>query len=114
MKKTQPALMQFMNAVALDPQSANARYRKATVLLKLGNPNEALRDLEFCKDVRPDDPNVYFLLGKVYRQLRDKASSIRCFTIAMNLDPKSSSYIKETMESLEDDDVGEWSSADDR
>ncbi|KAF2464329.1 TPR-like protein [Lindgomyces ingoldianus] len=114
MKKTQPALMQYMTAVALDPRSNLARFRKAQIHLKLGAPVEALKDLEYLKDSAPDDANVHFLLGRTYKKLRDRTNAIRHFTIAMNLDPKASQYIKEAMEGLDDDEVGEWSSGDER
>jgi anaphase-promoting complex subunit 3 len=31
---------------------------------------------------------VHFMLGRVYKIIRDKTNAIRHFTIAMNLDPK--------------------------
>lgn len=112
MKKTQPALMQYMTAVALDPRSNLARFRKAQIHLKLGAPHEALKDLQYLKDIAPDDANVHFLLGKTYKKLGEKQSAIRHFTIALNLDPKASQYIKEAME-MDEDDL-EWDSEDER
>ncbi|KAF2867327.1 hypothetical protein BDV95DRAFT_502927 [Massariosphaeria phaeospora] len=114
MKKLEPALMQYEAAVKLDPQNTLARYRKAQVNLKLGAADDCLRDLLYLKDVAPDDANIHFLLGKCYKKLKDRTSSIRHFTIALNLDPKAQALIKDAMESLEDDETGEWSSADER
>lgn len=115
MKKTQPALMQYMTAVTLDPRSNLARFRKAEIHLRLGAPGEALKDLEHLKDSAPDDANVHFMLGKTYKKLGQRANAIRHFTIALNLDPKAQNWIKEAMESLDDnvDDLG-WSSGDER
>ena len=48
----------------------------------------ALAELNICKDIAPDEANVHFWLGKVYKALRQKASAIKHFTIALNLDPK--------------------------
>ncbi|KAF2184109.1 TPR-like protein [Zopfia rhizophila CBS 207.26] len=114
MKKTQLALVQYMHAVTLDPRSNLARFRKAQIHLKLGAASEALKDLEYLKDSAPDDANVHFLLGRTYKKLRDRTNAIRHFTIALNLDPKASQYIKEAMESLEDEEGGVWSSSDER
>ncbi|ORY18211.1 hypothetical protein BCR34DRAFT_473669 [Clohesyomyces aquaticus] len=114
MKKTQPALHQYITAVALDPRSNLARFRKAQIHLKLGNAQEALIDLKHLKDSAPDDANVHFLLGRTYKKIRERAMAIRHFTIAMNLDPKASQYIKEAMEGLDDDEGGEWSSEGER
>ncbi|KAF2201174.1 TPR-like protein [Delitschia confertaspora ATCC 74209] len=112
MKKTQPALVQYIHAVSLDPRSNLARFRKAQSHLKLHNPTEALKELKILKDLAPDDANVHFLLGRTYKRLRDRTNAIRHFTIALNLDPKASQYIKENMESLEEDE--EFSSDEDR
>ncbi|KAF2791592.1 TPR-like protein [Melanomma pulvis-pyrius CBS 109.77] len=114
MKKTQPALVQYITALNIDPRSTLARFRKAQIHLKLGAPMDALKDLEYLKDAAPDDANIHFLLGRTYKKLRDRTNAIRHFTIALNLDPKAQQYIKEAMESLEDDDGGDWSSADER
>lgn len=113
MKKIEPALMQFEAAVKLDPHSIMARFRKSQLLLKLGAPEESLKELLWLKDRAPDDPNVHFLLGRCYKKLRDRANAIRHLTIAMNLDPKSHGVIKEVMESIDQDDDGVWSSEDD-
>jgi anaphase-promoting complex subunit 3 len=114
MKKIEPALVQFEAAIKLDPRSIMARFRKAQVLLKLGAPEESLKELLYLKDAAPDDPNIHFLLGRCYKKLRDSANAIRHLTIAMNLDPKSHAVIKEVMESIDQDDDGGWSSEDER
>lgn len=114
MKKIEPALMQFDAAVKLDPRSIMARFRKAQILLKLGDAEESLHELLFLKDAAPDDPNIHFLLGRCYKKLHDRANAIRHLTIAMNLDPKSHGVIKEVMESIDQEDDGGWSSEDER
>jgi len=116
MKKTHPALVQYIHAVTLDPRSFPARYRKASSHLKLHNAPEALKELMVLKDMEPEDATVHFLLGRTYKRLGDKANAIRHFTIALNLDPKAIQYIKEAMESLEEDegDGGGVSSEDER
>ncbi|KAF1840199.1 nuclear protein bima [Cucurbitaria berberidis CBS 394.84] len=114
MKKIEPALMQFEAAIKIDPRSIMARFRKSQILLKLGAPEESLKELLYLKDAAPDDPNIHFLLGRCYKKLQDRASAIRHLTIAMNLDPKSHGIIKEVMESIDEDDNGAWSSEDER
>jgi len=47
---------------------------------------------------------VHFLLGKLYKMLREKGLAVRHFTIALNLDPKASQQIKDAIESLDDED----------
>ncbi|OAK94082.1 TPR-like protein [Phaeosphaeriaceae sp. SRC1lsM3a] len=114
LKKTEPALMQFEAALKVDSMSKMARFRKAQVLLKLGEPGESVQECLILKDIAPEDPNVHFLLGRCFKKLHDRANAIRHLTIAMNLDPKSHGIIKEVLESIDQDDDGGWSSEDDR
>ncbi len=58
-----------------------------TVLMVLQG---ALEELMILKDLAPDEANVHFLLGRLYKSLHDKTSAIKHLTIALNLDPKVS------------------------
>lgn len=40
------------------------------------------------KDLAPDEANVHFLLGRLYKGLHDKTNAIKHLTIALNLDAK--------------------------
>ncbi len=87
-KSPRAALVQYAEACNLAPRSALPRYKKARVLFELGELQLALVELKICKDIAPDEANVHFWLGKVYRNLRQRADAIKHFTIALNLDPK--------------------------
>lgn len=117
----QSALFHYSRATSIAPKSVLARFRKARVLLKLNEYKLSLAELKVLKDMAPDEANVHYLLGKVYKQLRDKANAIKHFTTALNLDPKVSistclewpiliydsqaaQYIKDAMETLDDDE----------
>jgi anaphase-promoting complex subunit 3 len=102
--------LQYEAAIRLDPMSKFARYARASILLKLDSPDEALQELLFLKDTAPDDPNVHFALGKAYKKMRNRTDAIRHFTIALNLDPKAQPHIKQVMENWDDEDM--WSSED--
>jgi len=65
------------------------------VLLALSRPREALAELKVLEHMVPDESNVHFMLGRVYKTLHDKSSAVKYFTIAMNLDPKvSENYVR--------------------
>jgi anaphase-promoting complex subunit 3 len=104
MKKIEPALVQFEAAIRLDPRSTLARFRRATILLKLDSPNEALQELLYLKDAAPEDANVHFTLGRAYKRMNNRTEAIRHFTIALNLDPKAQPVIKQVMETWDEDD----------
>lgn len=56
--------------------------------MKLQELKLALSELKILKDMAPDEANVHYLLGKLYKMLHDKANAIKHFTTALNLDPK--------------------------
>ncbi|KAI9795641.1 MAG: anaphase-promoting complex subunit cdc27 [Candelina submexicana] len=104
LKNPKAALLHYTKACDLAPRSALSRFKKARVLMTLQEHHMALMELKILKDVAPDEANVHFLLGKLYKTLHQKANSVKHFTTALNLDPKAAAYIKDAMESLEDDD----------
>ncbi|KAK4861291.1 hypothetical protein LT330_004207 [Penicillium expansum] len=105
MNNPQDALVHYGRASSLAPNSVLAKFRKARVLMKLREFKFALAELKLLKDMAPDEANVHYLLGKLYKMLHDKANAIKHFTAALNLDPKAAQYIKDAMESLDDDDM---------
>ncbi|KAI9038042.1 anaphase promoting complex subunit bimA [Aspergillus affinis] len=104
MNNPRGALTQYGRACLLAPHSVLARFRKARVCMKLHELKSALTELKILKDMAPDEPNVHYLLGKLYKMLHDKGNAIKHFTTALNLDPKAAQYIKDAMESLDDDE----------
>ena len=88
LKNPKAALVQYAKSVELAPKSALARFKKARVLMGMGELGAALGDLKVLKEIAPDEANVHFLLGRCYRGLGDRGLAIRCFTEALNLDPK--------------------------
>lgn len=90
MDNSKNALLYYERACSLAPHSVLARFRKARVLMKLRDYKFALAELKVLKDMAPDEANVHYLLGKLYKVLHDKGNAIKHFTAALNLDPKVS------------------------
>lgn len=88
MNNPKGALIQYSRACSLAPNSVLARFRKSRVLMKLQELKLALSELKILKDMAPDEANVHYLLGKLYKMSHDKAHAIKHFTTALNLDPK--------------------------
>lgn len=98
-KDPKTALFYFTEACRMSPKNSLARYKKARVLMQLDDLEKALEELLELKMQAPDEGMVWFLLGKLYRSFVARARSevergrwrgeaVRCFTIALNLDPK--------------------------
>lgn len=88
LKQPEAALDMYTRACVLQPSGALSRFKKAKCLMTLGRPREALAELVVLKDVAPDEANVHFLLGKLYKILRMRGEAVKSFTMALNLDPK--------------------------
>jgi cytochrome c-type biogenesis protein CcmH/NrfG len=57
------------------------------------------------RDVSPEEANVMFMLGKVYRIKGDLKESSRCFTAAVDLDPKLLPVVRQIQSSEGRDEV---------
>lgn len=88
LKNPNAALLQYTRACELAPRSALSRFKKARVLMAAKEMQLALVELKVLNDIAPDEANVHFLLGKLYKGLKRKGEAIRHFTTALNLDPK--------------------------
>lgn len=98
-KDLKTALMYFTQACLMNPKNSLARYKKARVMMHLGDMVGALTELLELKQQAPDEGMVWFLLGKLYRSMaaiargeaergKCRGEAVRCFTVALNLDPK--------------------------
>ncbi|KPI39927.1 Protein bimA [Cyphellophora attinorum] len=109
LKQYEPALAMYSRACVLSPGSALSRFKKARCLMVLYRPKEALEELKILQDVAPEEANVWFLMGRLYKMLGRRGEAVGAFTRALNLDPKAAQYIKDALENLEnsDDDMEE-------
>ena len=87
-KNLKAALVKYSEACQLSEKGTLWRFKKAKALVTLNQPERALMELRLLKDIAPDEANVYFSLGNVYKKLRQKGEAIRHYTMALNLDPK--------------------------
>ena len=92
-KHFKAALVKYTEACQLAEGGTLWRFKKAKVLVALGQPEKALTELMVLKDIAPDEANVHFSLGNVYKKLGERTDAIRHFTMALNLDPKVGSKL---------------------
>lgn len=94
------ALRVLEQAAALDPLNPQARFQKANVLFTQERYEEALEVLRELRDAVPRERAVHFLMGRVYKRLRQPDQAIACFTTAMDLDPKDRTTVKNAIDRL--------------
>lgn len=84
---TRDALTQYTHALSLEPKSQLARFKKASVLRKLGLYEQAVEELETLKEDIPEEAVLFYHLGLCYKALYDKGAAVRNFTTALSLEP---------------------------
>jgi predicted Zn-dependent protease len=77
--------------VELDPDSANAHTRLGITLARLKKPTEAFEEFRKARDLRPDSPHPYVMLGQIYASENDMAKARESFEKAYAEDAKSES-----------------------
>jgi tetratricopeptide (TPR) repeat protein len=85
------AAAQFEVVVALQPQSAEARYNLGTALLASGKAAAAIEQYEQAVRIRPDYGSVHNNWGRALVQAAKPADALAHFREAARLDPASAS-----------------------
>lgn len=97
--RTAQALQHFNIACEMQPTSAVARYHRAEALMEAGMMADAIKELRQLETLAPSEPGVYLALAKAYKALGKDTEATKCFTMAMNLDPKSAQLVNDLMSS---------------
>ena len=82
-------------------------FRRAKALVTLGQIQPALSALQTLVLKAPNEFNIHFLLGKLYKLTHDPASAMRSFAHALDLDPKMAPAIKLAQEPAKDSEEGD-------
>ena len=84
------ALAAWETALALRPDSADARYNFALTLKASNYPNDAANELEKMLALHPDEARGHLTLGNLYaEQLRDIPRARRHYGQVLQLDPRN-------------------------
>ena len=99
-KNYEEALHYFNKAEEINESEKINRFNKADVLFKLGKFTDALRE---CRKVLNEakESTVYFLLGQIYQKLGDVEEAHTNFELAIKMDKKEASKIKQVISTLE-------------
>jgi anaphase-promoting complex subunit 3 len=90
MKRYGDALREYACALKINNLQIGARFRTIKVLIAQNRFAAALEELKVLKDQAPDESNVHYMLGNVFKKLDQNGDALRHYTVAMNLDPKVS------------------------
>ena len=111
------ALHYLQGAVQRDPANPLARYERATVLFSQESLEEARQELLELRRLAPREPNVHFLLGKVYKRLGETGKAVKSLFAALDLKPSGRDVgtIKSAIEKIKisDDAAERWGSEED-
>jgi tetratricopeptide (TPR) repeat protein len=65
------ALGRCKKRLAEKPEDRATRYVEAALLVALDRPKDAEKDLQSLQRTRPEDPDAYLALGRLYQELGD-------------------------------------------
>ncbi|CAI4219996.1 unnamed protein product [Parascedosporium putredinis] len=104
MGKHRQALSYLRRGTDLEPSDnlgSLIRLQTARLYLRLGQPQDALRDLQLVRQMAPDEPSVHFLLGQAFAMSgpTKRGEALRSYTNALSLDP-SNETIKDAITML--------------
>ncbi len=88
MQQWEAALEDYGKALDLDPADYDLYIRKAKVLEKTGKPQEAITNLLFADELRPDNPDIAYNLGNVYLGVGDTERALARYGSALKQKPE--------------------------
>ncbi|BGP37723.1 anaphase-promoting complex subunit cdc27 [Rhodotorula kratochvilovae] len=92
------ALEMYERAAQVAPESPLVRFKRVRLLIALQRYSSAEADLLALQHQAPTEPNVHYLLGKLYKFLGRKSDMHRSFAMAQDLEPRMASLIREQIE----------------
>ena len=91
------ALDAYERAVQLAPRSAAMLFKRAKVLVALREYPAAEADLKRIRERAPNEFNVHFLLGKLYKVVGNQREMLVSFGCAQDIEPRMASLIREAV-----------------
>ena len=88
MQEWDAALQDYEKALDLDPADYDLYIRKAKVLEKTGKPQQAISDLLFAEELKPDNPDIAYNLGNIYLGLGDAERALARYGNALKQKPE--------------------------
>ncbi|GLT33039.1 hypothetical protein SLA2020_076610 [Shorea laevis] len=94
LKRSEEALVMMDKAITTDKKNPLPMYHKASILVTLGNFNEALEVLEDLKELAPQESCIHALMGEIYKRCQMYDKAMLHFGTALDLKPSASDVAK--------------------
>lgn len=85
LNKREQAIQTLMEAIKLDPKNPLCKFHHASMNFNIGKLQEALEELEELKQLVPKESVVYYLIGKIHKQLGNIDLALMHFSWATDL-----------------------------
>jgi tetratricopeptide (TPR) repeat protein len=92
-KQYQRALDCLVRAQMLNPTNRSTVVALSSVYLSMGVPQMAAQTLMLTRSAAPDDANIHYLLGEIYRAELEFEKAIGSYRQALKLDPNMHSAV---------------------
>jgi tetratricopeptide (TPR) repeat protein len=92
-KQPEQAVDNFKKALSFNPRMMLARKRLASTLMTMGNNTEALGQIKAALRVKPDDPEVHAILGRLHLADKNYDAAQQAYSDAIELKPESNANI---------------------
>lgn len=86
------AVLQFREAIRLQPEFGEARLLMGFSLLSLGKNTEAVRELQRAVKILPDQPQARLQLAKAYERLNNWFGVVDQFRALREIEPNNGEY----------------------
>jgi anaphase-promoting complex subunit 3 len=102
LRRYKDALDALNQACKLDPKNVLAKFKRASVYVHLTLYKDALMQLESIMETSPREVAVLYMVGRIYKKLKDldKAQFYLTQALDMDRDSKTTNFIKSTIDSL--------------
>ncbi|CRK97337.1 CLUMA_CG010730, isoform A [Clunio marinus] len=99
--KPEHAIQTLTEGIKLEPNNPLCKFHRASMNFSIGKLQEALSELEELKQIVPKESVVYYLIGKIHKQLGNIDLALMHFSWATDLDPKgANNQIKDKFDSV--------------
>jgi anaphase-promoting complex subunit 3 len=101
------ALKILQDAIKIDGKNPQLHYELAHISFSLGQYQKSLVAIEAARSLAPREPPIFVLMARIHHKLNNHTDSMKCFQMAIDLDPKEIGFIKDDLEALDSPDLGE-------